>query len=163
MKPKILIGGIGNIFKGDDGFGVEVVQRLARKITDPAVEVVDFGIRGFDLAYSLLDSNHDFVILVDVVKRGGMPGTIYLIEPDSEKLATQSVVAETHGMHPGRVLSWVSAMGGKLAPIRLVACEPAELGTDEDLKLGLSDPVQAAIEPAVATVEKLVREVLCTS
>ena len=69
---------------GDDGFGVEVAQRLVNRKPDrypDGVEVIDFGIRGVDLAYTLLDE-YDELILVDALSRGGEPGTLYLIEPD---------------------------------------------------------------------------------
>ncbi|MGH7848434.1 MAG: hydrogenase maturation protease, partial [Candidatus Binatia bacterium] len=77
MTPaKILVAGIGNIFLGDDGFGVEVARELAKRKLPESVRVVDFGIRGFDLAYALLDG-YDLTILVDAAPRGGLPGTLY--------------------------------------------------------------------------------------
>ncbi len=79
--PRILIAGIGNIFLGDDAFGSEVARRLAAQPIPDGVRVVDFGIRGFDLAYALIDG-YDATILVDATPRGGSPGTLYLIEPD---------------------------------------------------------------------------------
>src|SRR5438270_10145755 len=78
---RILIACIGNIFLGDDGFGVEVAQRLMNRQYPEGVQVTDFGIRGMDLAYTLLD-DYDTLVLVDTVSRGGTPGTLYLIEPD---------------------------------------------------------------------------------
>ncbi len=86
MKERILIAGIGNIFLGDDAFGVEVVRRLsrsARKLPDE-VRIVDFGIRGFDLAYALMEG-YEVAILVDATPRGGVPGTLYTIEPDLQR------------------------------------------------------------------------------
>src|ERR1700734_1751902 len=79
--PRILIAGIGNIFLGDDAFGSEVARRLAARPMPDGVKVVDFGIRGFDLTYALLDGS-DATILVDATPRGGPPGTLYVIEPD---------------------------------------------------------------------------------
>ena len=79
--PTVLVAGIGNVFLGDDGFGVEVVQRLARRPFRPGVTVRDFGIRGFDLAFNLVDGA-DLTILVDATARGGTPGTLYTIEPE---------------------------------------------------------------------------------
>ena len=64
MSPKILIAGIGNIFLGDDAFGVETARVLFDRRVPEGVKVVDYGIRGFDLAYALLDP-WDAVILVD--------------------------------------------------------------------------------------------------
>jgi hydrogenase maturation protease len=156
--PRILVAGIGNIFLGDDAFGVEVVRELSQRQIPPGVRVVDFGIRGLDLAYALMDG-YDRVILVDAVPRGATPGTVYVIEPDVGN-GEQTQLAETHGMDPVKVLRLVQSMGGRLPPLKLVGCEPATFGTDEDPALGLSDPVQAAVPEAVGVIENLIREAL---
>ena len=78
---RILVGGIGNIFFGDDAFGVEVVRRLTAGTVRDGVRVKDFGVRGFDLASALCEE-WDLVILVDAISRGGDPGTVYVIEAD---------------------------------------------------------------------------------
>jgi hydrogenase maturation protease len=161
MPPTILIAGIGNIFLGDDAFGVEVVRRLSSRTLPDNVHVIDFGIRGFDLAYALLDS-YDVTILVDATARGGVPGTLYTIEPDlstSHNLEAPEPMIETHGMNPMRVLDLVKAMGGQLQRILLVGCEPATVGPEEGL-MGLSEPVQAAVDEAVGLIELLIRDIL---
>src|SRR5689334_8572384 len=113
--PRILVAGIGNIFLGDDAFGVEVAQRLARRAWPEGVRVVDFGIRGLDLAYALLDG-YDAAILVDAAPRGGPPGSLYVIEPSEGGPAGQDEVGagtliEGHGMDPVKVLRLVAALG----------------------------------------------------
>lgn len=156
-EPTILIAGIGNIFLGDDAFGCEVVKRLAERPWPDNVRVVDFGIRGFDLAYALLDG-FDVTILVDATPRGEAPGTLYTIEPEVEQLesvAGESVAVETHGMDPMKVLSLVKSMGGEFKEVLLVGCEPATFGPDEGL-MGLSAPVAAAVPDAIAIIETLV-------
>lgn len=161
MPPTILIAGIGNIFLGDDAFGVEVVRRLSSRTLPDSVRVIDFGIRGFDLAYALLDG-YDVTILVDATPRGGVPGTLYTIEPDlstSHNLEAPEPMIETHGMNPMRVLGLVRAMGGQLQRILLVGCEPATVGPEEGL-MGLSEPVQAAVDEAVGVIELLIRDIL---
>src|SRR5690349_12249437 len=113
MLPTIPIAGIGNIFLGDDAFGVEVVRQLSSRTLPDSVRVIDFGIRGFDLAYALLDG-YDVTILVDATPRGGVPGTLYTIEPDlsaSHTLEAPEPMIETHGMNPMRVLGLAQAMG----------------------------------------------------
>jgi hydrogenase maturation protease len=160
-KESILIAGIGNIFLGDDGFGCEVLRRLMTRALPDGVRAVDFGIRGFDLAYALMDG-YDVTILVDATPRGGTPGTLYTIEPDLEELDTlnaQGMMVETHGMNPMKVLAMVKAMGGGLKRILLVGCEPATFGPEEG-QMGLSDPVEAAVEAAVGIVQSLVAKVL---
>ena len=156
-QPSILIAGIGNIFLGDDGFGCEVLRHLSQRVWPENVRVFDFGIRGFDLTYALLDGV-DVVILVDTTSRGGPPGTLYTIEPDLSELEAVDSAApsiETHGMDPLKVLSMVTSMGGKLNKIVLIACEPETFGPEEGL-MGLSEPVAAAVPTAVSIVETLV-------
>jgi len=159
-RPRILIACVGNIFLGDDGFGVEVAQQLARRPLPPDVSVKDFGIRGFDLAYALMES-YELTILVDACSRGGAPGTVYLIEPDPvEDLQPDLPQLEPHGMNPMNVLRLVKSLGGTAGRVLIVGCEPAELGSDHDGQLGLSEPVQAAVEEAIAMIEALVSKVL---
>ena len=158
--PTILIAGIGNIFLGDDAFGVEVAQRLARQKLPENVKVIDFGIRGFDLAYALLDGS-DVTILVDACPRGGAPGTLYVIEPDLSSLnspeAEHSAV-DAHSMNPMNVIRMAKSMGGELKRILLVGCEPATLGPEEG-QMGLSDPVAAMVEVAANRIEQLVETI----
>jgi hydrogenase maturation protease len=156
----ILIGCIGNIFLGDDGFGVEVARRMAGRPLPPGVILKDFGIRSFDLTYALLDA-YDLVVLVDACARGGKPGEIYLIEADPVQDGVPGAPAprlEGHGMNPLNVLRMVKSMGGPSNRILIVACEPAELGSDDEGKLGLSEPVTAAVDEAIHLIEKIVAE-----
>src|ERR1700719_105979 len=103
---RLLIAGVGNIFLGDDAFGVEGAQRLARRPLPEGVRVVDFGIRGLDLAYALLDG-YEAVVLVDAAPRGGRPGTLYVLEPEPGPALPPGEGApliEAHNMNPARVL-----------------------------------------------------------
>jgi hydrogenase maturation protease len=160
-KPTILVAGIGNIFLGDDAFGVEVVRRLSGRKLPEGVRVADFGIRGFDLAYALQDG-YETTILVDACPHGEAPGTLYVIEPDLKALDDPEVpqqLVEAHAMNPVNVLRMARAMNIEVKNIRLVGCEPETLGGDEG-QMGLSTPVEAAIEEAVALVESLIGKVM---
>lgn len=157
----ILIGCIGNIFLGDDGFGTEVARQLAARPLPPDAILKDFGIRGLDLTYALLEP-YDLVILVDAYARGGEPGSVYLLEPDSGK-GDAPAQLETHGMNPVNVLRMVKSMGGPSNRVLLVGCEPLDLGSDEEGKLGLSEPVAAAVGEAVKMIEKLCAEAVMHS
>jgi hydrogenase maturation protease len=157
----ILVAGVGNIFKGDDGFGVEVVQRLARKHLPDGVKVVDFGIRGIDLTYALLD-DYRAAILVDTVQRGGVPGTVYVVEPDwpmEDEAAPEELQIALHDLDPMKVLRLVKALGGRYGRLLVVGCEPGTFG-DEEGAMGLSSPVAAAVNEAVTTIETLIAELL---
>jgi hydrogenase maturation protease len=161
QPPRILIAGIGNVFLGDDGFGCEVASRLRERVWPDNVRVVDFGIRGFDLTYALMDG-YDVTIFVDATPRGDEPGTLYTIEPDLselDKLDAQGMMIETHGMNPLKVLGMVKSMGGEFKRILLVGCEPATLGPEEG-QMGLSEPVSAAVDEAVNIVASLVAKIL---
>jgi hydrogenase maturation protease len=156
---RILVAGIGNIFLGDDGFGVEVIRRLSARELPAGVRVADFGIRGFDLAYALQDG-YETTILVDAYPHGRTPGTVSLVEPDLSKLdQPQQDLVETHGMNPLNVLRMATAMNGGLKKILLVGCEPQTFGPEEG-QMGLSEPVEAAVEEAVKLVASVVEKIL---
>ncbi|HEX6510576.1 MAG TPA: hydrogenase maturation protease [Chloroflexota bacterium] len=159
MSRRILVAGIGNVFLGDDGFGVEVVRRLADRPQPDGVQVVDFGIRGMDLVYALM-GDHDAVIFVDTTSRDGSPGTLYLIEPHVQE--TGEVTLDTHGMDPARVLGLARALGAKPVQTFVVACEPARLlGSDDDpdVLMELTQPVRSAMDDAVTMVESLIEQI----
>jgi hydrogenase maturation protease len=155
VKKRILVAGVGNIFFGDDAFGCEVVSALMARPQPEGVRVADFGIRSYDLAYAMMD-DYDATILVDASPRGEPPGTLYLIKPEINKLddVTGDVV-NGHSMNPVRVLQMVRSLGGNPRQLYIVGCEPALLELEEG-KMGLSDKVRAAVEPAAKMIEKLI-------
>ncbi|HEX9065018.1 MAG TPA: hydrogenase maturation protease [Streptosporangiaceae bacterium] len=166
MTGRTLIAGIGNIFFGDDGFGVEVARRLAGRDDLPAqVTVADYGIAGLHLAYDLCDG-YERAILVDATPRGGAPGTVYVIEPDQPDHVPAGLF-DAHGMQPEVVLGMIGTLGGAAgepadgepapspaaAPrMLIVGCEPASAAPG----IGLSEPVAAAVDSAVTVVLDLV-------
>ena len=158
MPRRVLVAGIGNVFLGDDGFGVEVVGRLSERKLPEGVEVVDFGIRGLDLAYTLHE-DYDLVVFVDATQRGGEPGTVYLIEPEIEEDGEVSL--DTHGKDPVKVIKLSRALGARLTRTLVVGCEPQVVVSGEDyddMLMELSEPVRAAVDEAVRLVESLVEE-----
>lgn len=146
---RVLVAGIGNIFLGDDGFGVEVIRRLNPFDFGPEVRICDFGIRGFDLAYALQDG-YETIILVDAYPHQQAPGTVSLIEPDLGALdQSEPAVVDAHGMNPLNFLRMAKSTGGLGAKrLLLVGCEPASLGGDEGY-MGLSEHVTAGVDEAV--------------
>lgn len=155
-EHRILIAGIGNIFFADDAFGVEVATRLVRRPLPSAVRVGDFGIRGYDLSYALLDG-YEFAILIDAVPRGGDPGTLYLIEPECDERSVGTL--DAHALNPVQVLRFARALGGPLPRILLVGCEPMPIDREE-MQMGLSEAVEGAVDEAVDMVESLVQRLL---
>ncbi len=161
MTDSVLIAGVGNIFLGDDAFGVEVVQRLAARSLPQNVRVVDFGIRGYDLAYALMEP-WELVILVDAVPRGDAPGTVFLIEAELTEpgadgdLLINNVAYDAHSMNPAAVLQLVKDLGGKPGRILVVGCEPSTLEAEQIGEGALSGPVRAAIDEAIRMIEELI-------
>jgi hydrogenase maturation protease len=156
--PRILVAGIGNVFLGDDGFGVEVARRLQRHALPQDVEVHDFGIRGMDLAYALLE-DWTAAILLDATPRGRPPGTLYVIEPDLEAI---DVAPEAHGMDPVKVLALAMAMGGTPARTLVLGCEPQSVPDpdSDEIVAALTEPVRAALVEAERMLGSLLEELL---
>jgi hydrogenase maturation protease len=155
----VLVAGIGNVFLGDDGFGVEVAQRLAGRPQPKGVRVEDYGIRGYDLAFALM-ARPDRAILVDACPRGEAPGTVYVMEPDLDRLGDPhdgSPLPNAHDMSPLNVLRLVRALGGTLCAVVVVGCEPETLGPPEG-RMELSAPVRAAVDEAVMVIEDLIAQ-----
>jgi hydrogenase maturation protease len=159
---KVLVAGIGNIFLGDDGFGVEVIQRLQGQRFPPEVKVTDFGIRGFDLAYAMLE-DYDSVILIDACPRGDEPGTLYVIEPDFASMPEDGSQPQfdAHTMNPMNVLRLAKSLGAGASNKRilLLGCEPSTFGPEEG-QMGLSEEVEAAVDGAVTLLQSLISRVL---
>lgn len=158
---RTLVAGVGNIFLQDDGFGVETVRRLGAldpSRLPPGTELMDAGIRGVHLAYRLLEG-YRTLVLVDLVSRGSPPGTLYTIDvgPRPPDTGHRPGPLDTHAMDPATVLGLLhdlhAGAGGTLPDeVYVVGCEPRETGEG----IGLSPPVEEAVEPAVGLVLDLV-------
>jgi hydrogenase maturation protease len=149
---RVLVAGIGNVFLGDDGFGVALAQRLAARELPDGVEVVDYGIRGMDLAYALAE--YDLAILVDATPRGAEPGTLYVIEPSVE----DADGFDAHGMDPVKVLALARTLGAAPPRTLVLGCEPLTrmTGDEDEIVAELSEPVRAALDEAERLVEELI-------
>ncbi|HLY71530.1 MAG TPA: hydrogenase maturation protease [Puia sp.] len=154
-KKRVMIAGVGNLFMKDDAFGVEVVKKMMQKEFPEGVEIKDFGTGGLKLAYDLM-KGYDGLILLDASKRGGSPGTLYVIEPDEKEFQSSLEEGDTidpHGGDPLTVLRFVKAFGSWPAKVMIVACEPAS--TDE-FEMGLSDSVKASVDKAIEFVNEII-------
>jgi hydrogenase maturation protease len=160
--PRILIAGIGNIFLGDDAFGVEVARKLLERAWPPDVRVVDFGIRGLDLVYALLDGCETAILIDAVARRGGPPGTLYLLQPQLDAADAAPAQIDAHSMDPLKVLRTAAAMGARPGAVYIVGVEPSpQPNFDEgEVALEMSAPVSAAVAQAVAMVESLVESLV---
>ncbi len=149
---RILVAGVGNVFFGDDGFGVALADRLSRRELPAGVDVVDFGIRGMDLAFAMHDG-YDAVVLLDATARGQQAGTLYVIEVDGGQ---GEPILDAHGLDPVKVLALARTLGGELPRTLVVGCEPQAV----DLPATLSEQVRAALDEAILLVESVLAE-LC--
>jgi hydrogenase maturation protease len=147
----VLIAGLGNIFLGDDAFGVEVVRRLSVLGLPDDVRLIDVGIRSIHLAYELRERTYDTVILIDVVSKGGEAGTLYVLEPDNDEDTLNDRVTDGHTIHPHEIIALVRQLGGRSPRMIIVGCEPCRIGPDA----GLSPRVRAAVDEAVELVARL--------
>jgi len=163
MTPRLLVAGIGNIFLGDDAFGVEVARKMAGRPLPAGARVTDFGIRGVHLAYELLDG-YDCLILVDAVPMGEPPGTVAVIEPemtdhrgdDAGEGVDAAPVVDAHSMSPDTVLGMLARLGGRVERVFVVGCQPARL----EEGIGLSPPVAAAVDATVDLCAELVSQMM---
>jgi hydrogenase maturation protease len=144
--PQILVAGVGNAWLGDDGFGSKVVARLQELEPPEGVTVLDFGTGGLDLAYEVM-RGYDALLLIDVSRQGGEPGTLYVIEPAGEEIKPieDGESVNPHGMDPRTVLRFLKTVGGWPGRVVVVACEPAG---EEELGFELSAEVESAVERA---------------
>jgi hydrogenase maturation protease len=154
VTGRTLVAGVGNIFFGDDGFGVEVARRLAERELPDGVTVADYGISGMHLAYDL-SNGYDRAILIDATPRGGEPGTVYVLEPErppASEPEAAGALFDAHGMQPEVVIGALPMLGAKTGQMLIVGCEPA----NSDPGIGLSGPVAAAVDDAVRVVLDLI-------
>jgi hydrogenase maturation protease len=158
---RILVAGIGNVFFGDDAFGVEVARLLGYRPLPPQVTVADFGIRSYDLAFAILEG-YDATILVDAMPRGKKPGTVSLLEPDLEEAGRYDDgpdLGDGNNLDPQRVLEVLRLFGGQTGRVFVVGCEPGVLER-RDAEMGLSKEVRAAVPQAIELIEDLITQLL---
>src|ERR1700690_2460219 len=150
-QPRILVAGVGNAWLRDDGFGGEVARRLSERELPEGVSVMDAGTGGLDLAYEVM-RGYDGLVILDVSKQGGEPGTLYVMEPDEDDVQggiEDGEVINPHGMDPQTVLRFVKSIGAWPGRVVVIACEPAEI---EEMGWGLSDSVSEAVDRALDLV-----------
>jgi hydrogenase maturation protease len=158
----ILVAGVGNAWMRDDGFGSAVARALSERKLPDGISVMDAGTGGLDLAYEVM-RGYDALVIVDVSRQGGEPGTLYVMEPEEDSVSGSIEDGDTinpHAMDPQTVLRFVRSVGAWPGRVVVIACEPAEV---DDAGWGLSEQVQGAVQRAVDLVVETVDELRCTS
>jgi hydrogenase maturation protease len=156
-EKQILVAAVGNLWKRDDGFGTAVARRLREQQQPSGVSVADFGTSGLDLAYEVM-RGYAALVLIDVTRQGGAPGTLYVMEADPESVELgieDGDIIDPHDMDPRTVLRFVRSVNGWPGKVIVIGCEPADL---EEYGIGLSPEVEAAVETAVALVGEQIEE-----
>jgi hydrogenase maturation protease len=157
MEKQILVAGVGNAWLQDDAFGGEVARRMEAQGVPSGVTVMDFGTGGLDLAYEVM-RGYDALVILDASRQGGEPGTLYVIEPQMDEFAPEisdGEVIDPHGMDPGTMLRFVRATGGWPGKVVVIGCEPGEV---DEVGLGLTPPVAAAVDRAIELVMETIGE-----
>jgi hydrogenase maturation protease len=151
FEKQILVAGVGNAWLQDDAFGGECARRLEARGVPSGVTVMDFGTGGLDLAYEIM-RGYDALVIIDASRRGAEPGTLYVIQPAMDEIASQIEDGDAinpHGMDPHTVLRFVNAVGGFTGRVVVIGCEPGEV---DQVGLGLTPAVEAAVEGALKLV-----------
>lgn len=145
---RVLVAGVGNVLRGDDGFGPAVTELLTN-LPDGA-DVIETGIGGVALLQELMQG-YDGLVLIDAVERGATPGTVFLIEPEVRE---GEHVPDVHLANPDRVLSMAKTMGVLPDRVVIIGCQPAD--NMDELCQGLSPVVQRSLAIAVTKIEEIV-------
>lgn len=157
----MLVAGMGNVLRGDDGFGVAVAERLLAESLPPEVEVIEVGIGGIHLVQELIDQPFDCLVVLDAVRVGAEPGTVVVIEPEVADVTSLAPrvrhdrLADMHYAEPGRAMMLASALGALPGTVRVVGCQPQD---DIEPRRGLCPSVEAAVAVAAEQVRVLAGE-----
>ena len=153
---RVLVAGVGNVLRRDDGFGVHVAQRLEREELPAGVRILDVGIGGIHLVQELFDET-DALIVIDAVDVGRPPGTVTVVRPDVRNPQGPDDLADTHYANPDRALMLAKALGVLPASVWLVGCQPLDA---DSLGEELTAPVAGGVDAAVAEVRRLLADLV---
>lgn len=153
---RVLVAGMGNQLRGDDGFGVALTHLLAEKDLGAEVTVKEFGIGGIGLVQELL-SRYDALLIVDAVRRGSEPGTLHLLEPAVSDIADlpdeirRDFLADVHWADAGRVLIYAKALGVLPPRVLILGCQPEDV---DDLSMVLTPRVESSLPRALVAIDE---------
>jgi hydrogenase maturation protease len=156
---KVLIAGVGNLLRGDDGFGMRALQQLEAEPSNANVKLLEVGTSGLSLIQELM-AGYDACVILDAVDRSAAPGSIFVLEPQPELLpanleSLHSELVDMHYAEPSRALLLAQALGVRPPQVYVVACQPAET---EEMSEMLSPSVKRAVRIAVEKTKALLEE-----
>lgn len=160
---QILVVGVGNVLQGDDGFGVELANRLMQRNDIPeTVNIIETGIGGMTIVQELM-LGYQALLILDAYKNNGQPGQLYLLEPVIPDLShlepheLRDYFSDTHYATPMRALNLLAHVGELPKTINIVGCEPEKI---DDMKLGLSEAVIEAVPKAEKMVDDWISKMM---
>jgi hydrogenase maturation protease len=155
---RILVAGVGNVLKGDDGFGIRALRAFSLVPPADDVQCLETGIGGMHLVQELM-RGYDAVILFDAVDRGDRPGQVTVLEPvlpamdELSGTERRDYFSETHYAKPIRALTFAREVGVLPAIVRVIGCQ---MGRTDPFCLGLSPAVESAVPEAVRAATALI-------
>ncbi len=159
---KILVAGMGNVLRGDDGFGIRVVEELSKaNVLAKEVDLYEAGIGGIGLVQELM-KGYDALIVVDAVEKGAAAGTVFVLkplddQPEIRDLELHQSMVDMHYADPSKVLLLARALNVCPPIVFIVGCQPEYV---EDAVEDLRPPVKRAVPKATEQVSILIDELI---
>ena len=148
---KILVAGVGNLLKCDDGLGPHVVERLKGVQLPGNIDLLDLGTSGMDILHYC--ANYEKVIFVDAIRLGKPPGTVYRIKPREVQVTDDElrnvIYMSMHEIDLERVISLGKRLGKMPEDLVIIGCEPKEISV---VKMGLTEEVSSIIPNIIRLV-----------
>jgi hydrogenase maturation protease len=143
----ILILGVGNLLLSDEGVGVHVAQRMMHMELPPEVHVVEGGTDGFGLVNVILEA--DRMLLIDAVKGGGQPGSIYRFDIDDCPPYPDLFKTSVHQISILEVIN-LSSLIGSTPQTTIIGVEPLCL----EMGMELSPQIEAKIPKIIQMIQE---------
>jgi hydrogenase maturation protease len=147
----ILVMGVGNLLLRDEGAGVHVAQRMMDMDLPPEVRVVEGGTDGFGLINIILEA--DRMILVDAVRGGGAPGSIYRFDVEDCNPGPDVFRTSVHQVSILEVIS-LSGLIGKTPKTTIIGVEPKSLEMGMELSPEVEAKIPRIIQMILEEIEK---------
>lgn len=154
---RVLVVGMGNVLRGDDGFGVRVMETLEEGGVPEGVTTAEVGTGGIHLVQELM-AGYDALVLVDAVDRDAAPGTVFVLRPEVPEASDlsdeerRSVLADTHYAVPAKAMLVANSLDVLPDRTYIVGCQPE----GDDLSTELSGVVAGAVDEACARIRELI-------
>lgn len=159
---RVLVAGVGNVLRGDDGFGVHTANRLAADPRLPSsARVIETGIGGIHLVQELMQG-YGGLLLLDAFDRGREPGAVFLLEPELPETGTLALrdqrdfFADVHYAAPVRALTLAREVGALPSFVRILGCQPADVDVfGEAMDVRVENAIPRAVDLAIQVLHEI--------